>query len=206
MGKGMIPLIVIAKVRCLAAIYFPCGKKRKSRYYKTESQTLKRSGVIADSKLVVDDERSIRITLKAFLSEDGYNIQVAEDANQAIKLTAFPAISLVRSIQCKNFTCSLLECKGVRVVDGPLKLLNSDFSRSQIDGLCRTHHLVDHFCTEVVLFGFFLDQFGGELSHLLDFNLRQLAELHAGCLHFSNGFIGGHRGGRRSFQCEYPSS
>ena len=43
----MIPLIVIAKVRCLAAIYFPCGKKRKSRYYKAVSQTLKTSGVKA---------------------------------------------------------------------------------------------------------------------------------------------------------------
>ena len=42
--------------------------------------------MIVDSKLVVDDERSIRITLKAFLSEDGYDIQVAEDANQTIKL------------------------------------------------------------------------------------------------------------------------
>ena len=47
MGMGKIPLIVIAKVRCLAAIYFPSGKKRKSRYYKTESQTLKTPGVKA---------------------------------------------------------------------------------------------------------------------------------------------------------------
>ena len=37
--------------------------------------------------LVVDDERNIRITLKAFLSEDGYDIQVAEDANQAKPVT-----------------------------------------------------------------------------------------------------------------------
>jgi DNA-binding response OmpR family regulator len=38
------------------------------------------------SKLVVDDERIIRITLKPFLSEDGYDIQVVEDANQVIEL------------------------------------------------------------------------------------------------------------------------
>ena len=36
--------------------------------------------------LIVDDEKSIRITLKAFLSEEGYDVQVAEDAGQAIKL------------------------------------------------------------------------------------------------------------------------
>jgi putative two-component system response regulator len=36
--------------------------------------------------LVVDDEKSIRITLKAFLSEVGYEVQVAEDAEKAIKM------------------------------------------------------------------------------------------------------------------------
>lgn len=36
--------------------------------------------------LVVDDEQGIRITLKEFLKEDGYEVHVAENADAAIKL------------------------------------------------------------------------------------------------------------------------
>ncbi|MDP8205263.1 MAG: response regulator, partial [Candidatus Electryonea clarkiae] len=36
--------------------------------------------------LVVDDEKSIRITLQAFLEDDGYDVQVAEDAITAVEL------------------------------------------------------------------------------------------------------------------------
>ena len=36
--------------------------------------------------LVVDDEKSMRITLRQFLSNDGHQVQVAEDANTAINL------------------------------------------------------------------------------------------------------------------------
>jgi PAS domain S-box-containing protein len=36
--------------------------------------------------LVVDDEESIRITLSAFLTKDNHDVQVAEDADQAIEL------------------------------------------------------------------------------------------------------------------------
>ncbi len=76
MGMGMIPLIVIANAKCLAAIYFPSGKKRKSRYYKTESQTLKRSGVTAVSKFGpplnagshnIESERSMYAPAKAVI-------------------------------------------------------------------------------------------------------------------------------------------
>ncbi|MDP8207180.1 MAG: response regulator, partial [Candidatus Electryonea clarkiae] len=36
--------------------------------------------------LVVDDEKSIRITLQAFLEDDGHDVQVAEDAITAVEL------------------------------------------------------------------------------------------------------------------------
>ena len=36
--------------------------------------------------LIVDDEKSIRITLKAFLQGDGYDVSVAETADEAIGL------------------------------------------------------------------------------------------------------------------------
>ena len=36
--------------------------------------------------LVVDDERSVRITLQAFLQEDGHDVVVAEDAGSALSL------------------------------------------------------------------------------------------------------------------------
>ena len=45
--------------------------------------------------LVVDDEKSIRITLRAFLSEEGYTVQVAEDADQAKKILQDNAFDLV---------------------------------------------------------------------------------------------------------------
>jgi PAS domain S-box-containing protein len=38
--------------------------------------------------LVVDDEKSIRVTLKSFLIRDGHDIEVAEDADQAMGLLA----------------------------------------------------------------------------------------------------------------------
>ncbi|MDP8286236.1 MAG: response regulator, partial [Candidatus Electryonea clarkiae] len=36
--------------------------------------------------LVVDDEKSIRITLQAFLKDDGHDVQIAEDAIMAVEL------------------------------------------------------------------------------------------------------------------------
>ena len=38
--------------------------------------------------LVVDDERNIRVTLRAFLEKAGYEVETAEDANQARALLA----------------------------------------------------------------------------------------------------------------------
>ena len=36
--------------------------------------------------LVVDDEKSIRITLREFLSNEGHEVQMAEDAREAVNL------------------------------------------------------------------------------------------------------------------------
>ncbi|MFZ4397029.1 MAG: response regulator [Kiritimatiellia bacterium] len=38
--------------------------------------------------LVVDDEKSIRLTLRAFLQDQGYEVELAEDANHALALLA----------------------------------------------------------------------------------------------------------------------
>ena len=36
--------------------------------------------------LIVDDEESIRITIKEFLTDEGHEVQIAEDANTALEL------------------------------------------------------------------------------------------------------------------------
>jgi DNA-binding NtrC family response regulator len=45
--------------------------------------------------LIVDDERCIRITAKAFLEEEGYFVEVAEDAEAALAVLRSRAIDLV---------------------------------------------------------------------------------------------------------------
>lgn len=49
---GTVRQIVIPKIKCLVAVYFPRGKKRKSRYYKVVSRIRiqKPSGLIVVSK------------------------------------------------------------------------------------------------------------------------------------------------------------
>ena len=39
-----------------------------------------------DRILIIDDEKSIRISLKVFLSDAGYDVEIAEDAEQAIAM------------------------------------------------------------------------------------------------------------------------
>jgi two-component system response regulator HydG len=45
--------------------------------------------------LVVDDEKSLRVTLKEFLLEDGHNVHVAEDADMAMELLEKEEIDVV---------------------------------------------------------------------------------------------------------------
>ena len=47
--------------------------------------------------LIVDDEKSIRLTLRAFLVADGYEVEIAEDATQALALLKEVAFDVVVS-------------------------------------------------------------------------------------------------------------
>lgn len=49
------------------------------------------------SVLIVDDERSIRLTLRAFLQEQGYAVETAEDATQALERLAQGAWDVIVS-------------------------------------------------------------------------------------------------------------
>ena len=47
--------------------------------------------------LIVDDEKSIRLTLRAFLEKDGYEIHTAQDVSEAISLIEKYSFSVVIS-------------------------------------------------------------------------------------------------------------
>lgn len=47
---------------------------------------MKSSGIKVGRVLVVDDEKSIRISLREFLVADDYTVEVAADAQEALRL------------------------------------------------------------------------------------------------------------------------
>ncbi|NLI33407.1 MAG: response regulator, partial [Deltaproteobacteria bacterium] len=59
-------------------------ESRPARLFYLDLQTVYQEVRQVGNILVVDDERSIRITMKAFLEMDGHSVETAEEAESAM--------------------------------------------------------------------------------------------------------------------------